>query len=197
MIHCADLNGSVIRVGRVARQFHDAVTQVRHLRKQVKEIQETLGARDSSAMTAANAAGAAAGGANAANASGAGANASSAAAAANKQMVSQRYIDVHFPRQAASIEIMQRQIGVAIAHGRSLDGRRPRRQVRVVCRSHGTTQILCAAGVSVRRRRLTGSLFVVRRQCRRFLRDDDDDKGRRFECTDPSTVIQRHVTKER
>jgi hypothetical protein len=31
-------------VGRVARQFHDAVTQVRTLRKQVKEIQETLGA---------------------------------------------------------------------------------------------------------------------------------------------------------
>lgn len=46
LIHCADLNGSVVQVGRVARQFHDAVTQVRHLRKQVKEIQETLGASD-------------------------------------------------------------------------------------------------------------------------------------------------------
>jgi hypothetical protein len=44
LIHCADLNGSVVQVGRVARQFHDAVTQVRHLRKQVSEIQETLGA---------------------------------------------------------------------------------------------------------------------------------------------------------
>lgn len=44
LIHCADLNGSVVQVGRVARQFHDAVTQVRQLRKQVKEIQETLGA---------------------------------------------------------------------------------------------------------------------------------------------------------
>jgi hypothetical protein len=44
LIHCADLNGSVVQVGRVARQFHDAVSQVRHLRKQVKEIQETLGA---------------------------------------------------------------------------------------------------------------------------------------------------------
>lgn len=44
LIHCADLNGSVVQVGRVARQFHDAATQVRHLRKQVKEIQETLGA---------------------------------------------------------------------------------------------------------------------------------------------------------
>lgn len=44
LIHCADLNGSVVQVGRVARQFNDAVSQVRHLRKQVKEIQETLGA---------------------------------------------------------------------------------------------------------------------------------------------------------
>ncbi|KAL3929330.1 MAG: hypothetical protein SGARI_004780, partial [Bacillariaceae sp.] len=44
LIHCADLNGSVVQVGRVARQFHDAVSQVRHLRTQVKEIQETLGA---------------------------------------------------------------------------------------------------------------------------------------------------------
>jgi hypothetical protein len=47
LIHCADLNGSVVQVGRVARQFHDAVSQVRHLRKQVKEIQETLGASSS------------------------------------------------------------------------------------------------------------------------------------------------------
>ena len=44
LIHCADLNGSVVQVGRVARQFHDAVTKVRSIRKQVKEIQETLGA---------------------------------------------------------------------------------------------------------------------------------------------------------
>eukprot|EP00536_Pseudo-nitzschia_multiseries_P011893 jgi/Psemu1/260204/estExt_Genewise1Plus.C_4310008 len=43
LIHCADLNGSVVQVGRVARQFHDAVTQVQSLRKQVKDIQETLG----------------------------------------------------------------------------------------------------------------------------------------------------------
>ena len=35
MIHCADLNGSVVQVGRVARQFHDAVTKVRCIRKQV------------------------------------------------------------------------------------------------------------------------------------------------------------------
>ncbi|CAJ1953980.1 unnamed protein product [Cylindrotheca closterium] len=44
LMHCQDLNGSVVQVGRVARQFDDAVSQVRHLRKQVKEIQETLGA---------------------------------------------------------------------------------------------------------------------------------------------------------
>jgi len=45
MIHCADLNGSVVQVGRVARQFNDAVSKVRSLRKQVLEIQETLGAQ--------------------------------------------------------------------------------------------------------------------------------------------------------
>ena len=44
LIHCADLNGSVVQVGRVARQFHDAVSKVRSIRKQVREIQETLGA---------------------------------------------------------------------------------------------------------------------------------------------------------
>jgi hypothetical protein len=43
LIHCADLNGSVVQVGRVARQFQDAVTQVRQLRGRVQEIQETLG----------------------------------------------------------------------------------------------------------------------------------------------------------
>jgi hypothetical protein len=37
----------------VARQFHDAVSQVRHLRKQVKEIQETLGAGGNAAPPAA------------------------------------------------------------------------------------------------------------------------------------------------
>jgi len=43
LIHCADLNGSVVQVGRVARQFHNAVSQVQSLRKQVVDIQETLG----------------------------------------------------------------------------------------------------------------------------------------------------------
>jgi hypothetical protein len=44
VIHCADLNGSVIQVGRVARQFNEAVSKVRNLRKQVRDIQDTLGA---------------------------------------------------------------------------------------------------------------------------------------------------------
>jgi hypothetical protein len=43
LIHCADLNGSVVQVGRVARQFHNAASQVQSLRRQVKDIQETLG----------------------------------------------------------------------------------------------------------------------------------------------------------
>ena len=46
VIHCADLNGSVIQVGRVARQFSDAVSKVRNLRKQVADIQDTLGAKE-------------------------------------------------------------------------------------------------------------------------------------------------------
>jgi hypothetical protein len=44
VIHCADLNGSVIQVGRVSRQFGDAVHKVRNLRKQVRDIQDSLGA---------------------------------------------------------------------------------------------------------------------------------------------------------
>eukprot|EP00980_Cylindrotheca_fusiformis_P023210 scaffold10220_cov148-Cylindrotheca_fusiformis.AAC.8 len=61
LMHAQDLNGSVVQVGRVARQFNDAVSQVRHLRKQVKEIQETLGAGNApSAKEQANASAAAA-----------------------------------------------------------------------------------------------------------------------------------------
>jgi hypothetical protein len=41
--HCADLNSSVVQVGKVARQFSDAVNMVRHLRRQVRDIRETLG----------------------------------------------------------------------------------------------------------------------------------------------------------
>jgi len=44
MMYCSELNGSVIRVGQVARRFNEAVTTVRSLRKQVKEIQDTIGA---------------------------------------------------------------------------------------------------------------------------------------------------------
>lgn len=43
VIHCADLNASVIKVGRVARQLSQAVFKVRGLRKQVKDIQDSLG----------------------------------------------------------------------------------------------------------------------------------------------------------
>lgn len=57
LIHCADLNGSVVQVGRVARQFHDAVSQVQSLRKQVKDIQETLGAGNSRNAVTFNSAG--------------------------------------------------------------------------------------------------------------------------------------------
>jgi hypothetical protein len=44
VIHCADLNGSVIQVGKVARQFVEAVSKVRNLRRQVRDIADTLGA---------------------------------------------------------------------------------------------------------------------------------------------------------
>jgi len=72
VIHCADLNGSVIQVGRVARQFSEAVSKVRSLRKQVRDIQDSLGAQGGGAAnpneaTAANpnvAGGGGAGGAN-------------------------------------------------------------------------------------------------------------------------------------
>jgi hypothetical protein len=43
VIYCADLNASVISEGRVARQFTEAVDKVRNLRKQVREIQDSLG----------------------------------------------------------------------------------------------------------------------------------------------------------
>jgi hypothetical protein len=41
--YCADVNDSVIQVGKVARQFSDAVSMVRHLRRQVRDIKDTLG----------------------------------------------------------------------------------------------------------------------------------------------------------
>lgn len=44
MMYCADLNGSVIQVGQVARRFNEAVSTVRSLRRQVRDIQETIGA---------------------------------------------------------------------------------------------------------------------------------------------------------
>ena len=44
MMYCSDLNGSVIKVGQVARRFNEAVSTVRSLRRQVKDIQDTIGA---------------------------------------------------------------------------------------------------------------------------------------------------------
>ena len=44
MRYCSDLNGSVIRVGQVARRFNEAVSTVRSLRRQVRDIQDTIGA---------------------------------------------------------------------------------------------------------------------------------------------------------
>jgi hypothetical protein len=41
--HCADLNASVVHVGRVSRQFQSAVQKVQSLQSQVQTIQETLG----------------------------------------------------------------------------------------------------------------------------------------------------------
>uniref|UniRef100_A0A7S4S8A6 Exocyst complex component Sec8 n=2 Tax=Ditylum brightwellii TaxID=49249 RepID=A0A7S4S8A6_9STRA len=40
--HCADLNSSVVAVGKVARQFNDAVSKVRSLRRQVRDVKDSL-----------------------------------------------------------------------------------------------------------------------------------------------------------
>jgi hypothetical protein len=55
--NCADFNGSVIQVGKVARQFVEAVSKVRNLRRQVRDIADTLGANlanPNEAMTTGN-----------------------------------------------------------------------------------------------------------------------------------------------
>jgi len=44
--HCADLNSSVVAVGKVARQFNEASTRVRSLRRQVRDIKDNLGTAD-------------------------------------------------------------------------------------------------------------------------------------------------------
>lgn len=44
--HCADLNSSVVAVGKVARQFNEAATRVRSLRRQVRDIKDNLGTGD-------------------------------------------------------------------------------------------------------------------------------------------------------
>jgi hypothetical protein len=47
IVHCADLNASVVHVGRVSRHFTEAVGKVQGLRRQVQDIQETLGTSSS------------------------------------------------------------------------------------------------------------------------------------------------------
>ena len=44
--HCADLNSSVVAVGKVARQFNEAATRVKSLRRQVRDIKDNLGTGD-------------------------------------------------------------------------------------------------------------------------------------------------------
>lgn len=56
--HCADLNSSVVQVGKVARQFSDSVSMVRHLRRQVRDIKETLGSSNSAGIGSGDAKGA-------------------------------------------------------------------------------------------------------------------------------------------
>ena len=51
LIHCADLNGAVVQVGRVARQFQQASGKVQRLRHQVKDIQDTLGTGSTSSRS--------------------------------------------------------------------------------------------------------------------------------------------------
>lgn len=44
-VYCNALNRSVIQVGRIAREFDDAIGKVESLRRQLRVIQETIGAR--------------------------------------------------------------------------------------------------------------------------------------------------------
>lgn len=48
LMYCADLNGSVIQVGQVSRRFNEAQSMVRSLRRQVRDIQDTIGATTNS-----------------------------------------------------------------------------------------------------------------------------------------------------
>jgi len=48
-VYCNALNRSVIQVGRIAREFDDAIGKVEGLRRQLRVIQETIGARERAA----------------------------------------------------------------------------------------------------------------------------------------------------
>ena len=51
-VYCNALNRSVIQVGRIAREFDDAIDKVESLRQQVEVIQETIGARSRASASA-------------------------------------------------------------------------------------------------------------------------------------------------
>lgn len=40
--HCADLNSSVAAVGRMSRQFEEAERRVKNLRRQVRDVKDSL-----------------------------------------------------------------------------------------------------------------------------------------------------------
>ena len=51
-VYCNALNRSVIQVGRIAREFDEAIDKVESLRQQVEVIQETIGARSRASASA-------------------------------------------------------------------------------------------------------------------------------------------------
>ena len=51
-VYCNALNRSVIQVGRIAREFDEAIDKVESLRQQVQVIQETIGARSRASASA-------------------------------------------------------------------------------------------------------------------------------------------------
>lgn len=51
IVHCADMNKSVVHVGRVSRQFQETSSKVKSLRKQVQDIKETLGTSSTSTLS--------------------------------------------------------------------------------------------------------------------------------------------------
>ena len=105
--YCADLNSSVVQIGKVARQFRDAVGMVRHLRRQVRDIKETLGTGGSSSSgvmtTTANTTGSTPTSATAAGGGGGGSGSGSTAVAISQQRLRLVGKDGDCPSRASSI----------------------------------------------------------------------------------------------